>query len=142
MSDPSANTKTDAEAAPDTRDGKLDLNKANDVTMLRMAIERWGITPGMAREYAVQAGELVENAKRLSTPNQQQRAGQRALGLIKDMVAQQQADEHLEIKNERLDKGKPTESVDIRIGKTIEIIDRRDLEARRKLESKETDDGE
>ena len=138
MSDPS--TKTDAEAAPDTMFGECDLMKAPDVALVNTAVLRWGLTHRRALELPIRIKAGYEVAKNLST-NQRLRAEARLETLELAMMAQQQADEHLEIKNARLDAGKPTEGMDIRIGKTIEIIDRRELEARRKLEADDDDSG-
>lgn len=101
----------------DTKVGdNLDLSRRSDLKMLGMAINRRWPVPERLKKMAMTATEaLIESSE----------DGRVINGAVANLLraeAQNQADDHQEAKDRRLDEGKPTEIVyDVRIPGPIEL---------------------
>jgi hypothetical protein len=89
----------------DTVVGALDMADGRDRVLLRS--KRWETTPEQRARYL----KALDIALRLSLQAEDQRAINGCVKTIAMLEAQNQSDEHLEAKVDRLDDGRPTEIV-------------------------------
>jgi uncharacterized protein with PhoU and TrkA domain len=86
----------------------LDMTKRGDRVMLRSAIRRWPLDDARKARYLARLDEALEIAD----------SARDIASVVRTAVAMEacnQADEHLDAKNQRIDEGKPTEAVVIEI---------------------------
>lgn len=100
---------------PETTVGNFDLSSRSDCRMLeRHLVNRW---PELDAEFKGQLVRALKAAAGLAVQSKDVRKITRVVEVASRLEAQNQADEHLDEKNKRLDEGKPTESVGVRVFK-------------------------
>lgn len=89
--------------------GNLDMSDDRDRRLIRTAARRWGVD----EDFKTQAVKALKMALRMAIEKEDHRGINGCVKTLAQLESQNQADEHLDVKYQRIDRGLPTEVVSL-----------------------------